>query len=90
MSFRNILELRVIIFLPLHGCVFSTGNATTGLHIPGRGGGPALAGFDAGDNVHYFKLPGSKTNDVLHLTQVGNTDTPGLWIFRITKPEGKS
>lgn len=62
---------------------WTTGDASDG--TDGLGGTPAQAGFDAGDNVNYFTLPGSFTSDILDIantTNVINGD-PGFWSFSI-------
>ncbi len=62
---------------------WTTGDASGGVN--GLGGTPAQAGYDAGDNVNYFSLPGSRTADVLNLQNTSNVSaaTPGLWEFAI-------
>jgi hypothetical protein len=66
---------------------WTTGDASGG--AGGFGGTPAQAGYDAGDGVNYFVLPGSFTNDVLNLVNTSNVslDTPGLWYFQIRNGE---
>jgi Nidogen-like/PEP-CTERM motif len=51
----------------------------------GLGGIPAQAGYDAGDNTHFFALPGSFSSSVLQLANTSNVrqDTPGLWTMAI-------
>lgn len=60
---------------------WTTGNASGGTQ--GLGGTPAQAGYDAGDNINYETLPGSRTANVLDLVNTSNvsTETPGLWRF---------
>lgn len=60
---------------------WTTGSASGG--IDGLGGTPAQAGYDAGDNINYETLPGSRSNEVLNLVNSSNvsTATPGLWRF---------
>jgi hypothetical protein len=62
---------------------WTTGGASGGTN--GLGGTPAQAGFDAGDNVNYFTLPGSQTAAVLNLTDNSNVAfaSPGFWSFAI-------
>lgn len=62
---------------------WTTGDASDGTN--GLGGTPAQAGFDAGDNVNFFTLPGSFTGSILDIannTNVVNGD-PGFWAFSI-------
>lgn len=51
----------------------------------GLGGTPAQAGYDAGNNINFFALPGSLTSSVLNLANTSNVgqDTPGLWTMAI-------
>jgi len=60
---------------------WTTGDASGGVN--GLGGTPAQAGYDAGDNINYETLPGSRSNEVLNLVNLSNvsTATPGLWRF---------
>ncbi len=62
---------------------WTTGDASGG--SGGLGGTPAQAGFDAGDFVNYFMLPGSRTNAILDLQNTTNVSggDPGLWSFAI-------
>lgn len=62
---------------------WTTGEASEGIN--GLGGIPAQAGFDAGDGIHFFTLPNSRTDDVLQLANTSNVavDTPGLWTFAV-------
>jgi hypothetical protein len=60
---------------------WTTGSASGG--SDGLGGIPAVAGFESGDGINYFMLPGSRTGDVLDVINSSNVslDTPGLWEF---------
>jgi hypothetical protein len=60
---------------------WTTGDFSGGTN--GLGGTAAVAGYDAGDNVNYFMLPGSRTNSILEAQNTSNVDpsTPGLWRF---------
>lgn len=62
---------------------WTTGDASGG--SGGLGGTPAQAGYDAGNGVNFFTLPGSRTADVLMLADTSNVSltTPGLWSFAI-------
>lgn len=66
---------------------WTTGSASGGVN--GLGGVQAQAGYDAGDGVNYFTLPGSRTAQVLDLADASNIDatTPGLWSFAIRDGE---
>lgn len=41
------------------------------------------AGFNAGDGMRYFNIPGSRTQEVLNLLDKSNVGIPGRWMFRI-------
>ena len=59
---------------------------TTGLVSGGSrgfGGTEALAGYNAGDRINSYTLPGSQTSDVLKLTKTSNVDIPGTWVFKV-------
>lgn len=62
---------------------WTTGDASGGSN--GLGGTPAQAGFDAGDHVNFFTLPGSRTSAVLNLANTSNIagGPGGLWTFAI-------
>ncbi|KAL9985251.1 hypothetical protein ACROYT_G007629 [Oculina patagonica] len=49
----------------------------------GLGGNPAQAGFNAGDGVRYFNIPGSATDQVIDIRTQSNVGKPGRWMFRI-------
>lgn len=62
---------------------WTTGDASSG--VGGLGGRPAQAGYDAGDQQHFFTLPGSLTGDILNLVNTSNVSetTPGVWTMAI-------
>lgn len=61
---------------------WTTGDFSGGTN--GLGGTPAVAGYDDGINANWFALPGSRTGDVLNLTNLSNTGTPGQFKFRFS------
>ncbi len=63
---------------------WTTGSASGGIN--GLGGTPAVAGYDAGNSIDYFMLPGSRTGAVLDVINQSNVslETPGLWQFTFT------
>lgn len=71
-----------------------TGDASGG--TGGFGGTAAQAGFDAGNGVNFFTIPGSQTQTVHEiLTGQSNVsgETPGLWSFAIRQggvPDGST
>ncbi len=66
---------------------WTTGSASGG--VGGLGGTPAQAGYNAGDDINFFTLPGSRTAAVLDLQNTSNVslDTPGLWVLNIRNGE---
>jgi hypothetical protein len=64
---------------------WTTGSASGG--SGGLGGTAANAGYDAGDGVNYFSLPGARTGAILDVVNQSNVsiDTPGLWKFNFTE-----
>lgn len=72
---------------------WTTGDASGG--SGGLGGTPAQAGFDAGNNLNFLALPGSRTGAVLDLANTSNVSsaTPGLWTFPVRNgavPDGST
>jgi Nidogen-like len=41
------------------------------------------AGFDAGDGIVYYLLPGALTQNILQLAQSSNVGLVGRWMFRV-------
>ncbi|KAM6188763.1 sushi, nidogen and EGF-like domain-containing protein 1 [Sarcoramphus papa] len=64
---------------------WTTGIANQGDAHTGMGGIPAQAGFNSGDDVHYYNIPGSRSPAVLHIGRRSNVGIPGRWIFRVDK-----
>lgn len=64
---------------------WTTGSASGG--SGGLGGIAANAGYDAGDGINYFSLPGAGTEAILDVVNQSNVslDTPGLWKFNFTE-----
>jgi hypothetical protein len=48
------------------------------------GSPPAQVGFNAGDGVHYYVLPGSQTEAVANLISNSNVGIPGKWVFKVS------
>lgn len=63
-------------------CEWETGDASDG--EGGFGGTPAQAGFDAGDEVNFVEIPGSREEGISTLLcTTSNVGTPGLWKFQV-------
>ncbi len=56
----------------------SGGDCSTGL-----GGSPAKTGFDVGDGITFFEIPGSCSDEIIELEETTNVNEPGKWIFRV-------
>lgn len=46
------------------------------------------AGFNGGDGLRYFNIPGSGTQQVLDLSRQSNVENPGRWLYRIDSKAG--
>jgi Nidogen-like len=64
---------------------WTTGDASEG--SGGLGGIPANAGYDAGDGINYYSLPGARTAEILDVVNQSNVSptTPGLWQFNFSE-----
>ncbi|XP_030834998.1 sushi domain-containing protein 2-like [Strongylocentrotus purpuratus] len=61
---------------------WTTGAASGGNSDTGLGGTPAQVGFNAGDGMTYYSVPGSRTAAVVDIETTSNIDVPGRWVFR--------
>ena len=41
----------------------------------------ATAGFNAGDRINSFTIPGSLTPNIIDIIETSNIGIPGLWVF---------
>ncbi|XP_078657568.1 sushi domain-containing protein 2-like isoform X2 [Branchiostoma floridae x Branchiostoma belcheri] len=62
---------------------WTTGTASGGNSATGLGGTPAQVGFNAGDGMRYFSVPGSQTHAIVDVETTSNVNLPGRWVFRI-------
>jgi MYXO-CTERM domain-containing protein len=63
-------------------CEWTTGDASGGQN--GLGGTPAQVGFDAGDEVNFVQIEGSRTADINAIVcNQSNVGEPGRWVFQI-------
>ena len=53
----------------------------------GFGGNAALVGYNAGDGITSFTIPGSQTDNILNLVSTSNIRVPGVWVFRLDEEE---
>ncbi|MBL4830329.1 MAG: hypothetical protein JKY55_10665 [Aliivibrio sp.] len=51
--------------------------------VPESSPARSQAGYDAGDGVNFYALPGSNTTDIAKLTTSSNTGEDGVWRFAI-------
>lgn len=49
----------------------------------------AQVGFDAGDGINFYTLPGSYTEAVMNVTQISNVGVPGMLVFKVSGPSVK-
>ncbi|XP_062913374.1 alpha-tectorin-like [Mobula hypostoma] len=61
---------------------WTTGTASGGNLLTGLGGTPAQAGFNSGDSLSFFTIPGSRTSEIIDIETTSNVDEPGRWVFR--------
>ena len=45
----------------------------------------ALAGLNVGDNITYVNIPGSRTPNILNITQMSNVGKGGKWVFQVNQ-----
>eukprot|EP00058_Branchiostoma_floridae_P017536 XP_002603024.1 hypothetical protein BRAFLDRAFT_84760 [Branchiostoma floridae] len=62
---------------------WTTGTASDGDAATGLGGTPAQVGFNAGNGMQYFSVPGSQTHAIVDVETTSNVNIPGRWVFRI-------
>ncbi|KAG8549130.1 hypothetical protein GDO81_022547 [Engystomops pustulosus] len=74
---------RYIAILNYGDIQWTTGTASDGDPETGLGGTPAQAGFNSGDDTHYFNIPGSRTNQVLNIQRTSNVNYRGRWVFEV-------
>ena len=53
----------------------------------GTGGNAALVGYNAGDGIISFTVPGSQTDEIMKIASTSNVDIPGMWVFRLDRHE---
>ena len=56
--------------------------------VNGLGGDqPPVAGYNAGDGIVSFMIPGSLTNDIIKIASTSNVLVPGKWLFRLDEDD---
>eukprot|EP00057_Strongylocentrotus_purpuratus_P029925 XP_780234.3 PREDICTED: sushi domain-containing protein 2 [Strongylocentrotus purpuratus] len=87
-SIRNSFQAVIVTDGRYSFAIFNYGdiNWTTGEASGGDGNGlggiPAQVGFNAGDGVTYYSVPGSQTAAVVDIETTSNIGVPGRWVFR--------
>ena len=60
---------------------WTTGDFSGGTN--GLGGIEALAGFNAGDQINSYTIPGSRSPNITNIARTSNVGIPGTWIFKV-------
>ncbi|CAG2244401.1 unnamed protein product [Mytilus edulis] len=63
---------------------WTTGTASGGNSSDGVGSTPAQVGFDAGDGIHFYAVPGSQTPGIINITQMSNVGIQENLYFVLT------
>ena len=50
----------------------------------------AQVGYDAGDFINYYTVPGSMTPDIVDIENTSNVGIPGMYIFQVHSSESKT
>ena len=53
----------------------------------GLGGNPAIVGYNAGDGVISYSVPGSQTDDIIKIDSTSNVGIEGKWVFRLDQDD---
>ena len=59
---------------------------TTGDNSGGSGGllgTEALAGFNAGNGINHYTIPGSRTSSIINIASTSNVGIQGTWMFKV-------
>ena len=49
----------------------------------GLGGTEAQVGYDAGDYINYYTVPGSMTPSIVDIETTSNVGIPGMYVFEV-------
>ena len=60
---------------------WTTGDNSGGYN--GLSGTEALAGYNAGNNINSFTIPGSRTPSIINIARTTNVGIPGTWMFKV-------
>ena len=53
----------------------------------GLGGNPAIAGYNVGDTIISYSIPGSQTDDIINIASTSNVGEAGKWVFRLDEDD---
>ena len=56
-------------------------------HIQWSRGGRALVGYNTGDGINGYAVPGSRTEDIVRIASSSNVGVGGIWVFRLDEEE---
>ena len=60
---------------------WTTGDSSGGFY--GLGRTEALVGYNAGDGINSYTIPGSLTFNITNIARTSNVGIPGTWIFKV-------
>ena len=49
--------------------------------------GRASAGYNAGDGITYYMIPGSSSQEIINISLTTNVEQPGVWVFQVDRNE---
>ena len=74
-------ELESFVIFLYANLQWTTGDLSGGYH--GLGGTEALAGYNAGDGINSYTIPGSLTSNITNIAWTSNIGIPGTWILKV-------
>ena len=63
------------------GIEWTTGQSSGGTN--GLNGTEAQVGYDAGDGINYYTVPGSMTPCIVDIETTSNVGIPGMYVFQV-------
>ena len=73
------------IYLYADGLIQWTTGDVTGIN--GLGGVPAIVGYNSGDGIISYTVPGSLSTDIINIASISNIGEPGKWVFRLDEDD---
>ena len=74
------------IYLYADGLIQWTASRAQG-GMNGFGGNAAVVGYNAGNGVISFTVPGSYTDNILNIVSTSNVGVAGKWVFRLDEDD---